>query len=145
MKSNGMTLLLVVLCLALWATTPAQAQHERVIYDRTEVLIADLGEQAAGRIGRLGAGLLAKIATEAVDTLDVELFVYHNYHLFSTTTLDGQVVSLGVFHRVLISSSYDAEDVVLALARSPWGQPERVARTDLPSLAGEVLGLVLGQ
>ena len=88
---------------------------------------------------------MAKIATKPLDTLDVELFVYHNYYPFATTALDGHIVSLGVSHRMGISTNCDAEKMVPALARSPWGQSERVVRSNLPSLAGEVLGSILGQ
>ena len=141
MKRNRRLMILLILCLVLGLTNPGQEQHERAVYARTEALIANMGQQAAGLLGRLAAGILARIATEAVDTLDLGLFSYHNYVLFSTMELDGQMVSVGIVGRVLVSADYGVEDVVLALLRSPQGGGMEPT-LPLSELVGDVLGYI---
>ena len=67
-------------------TNPSHETHKQTVYK-------SMAAEAT-------AAALGKIAVDLLGDVDVVPLQYHNYFLFSTTTLHGETKSLGVFSRV---------------------------------------------
>ena len=80
-------LVLVVICAILALTNPSIETHKDVVYT-----------SAAAKVTK--SELLGKIAADVLGSVDVIPLSYHNYLLFSTTTLDDETASIGLFSHV---------------------------------------------
>jgi len=81
---------LVVLIVAgavLFFTNPGHDAHKQVVY-------------AATASEMTGSDTLGKIAVDLLGKTDVLPLTYNNYYVFSTTTLNDEVKSIGVLSRV---------------------------------------------
>ena len=78
---------LFVLVLVLGITNPGQDAHRKVVYTSvaTEKTKSDV---------------LGKIAADLLGNREVVPLTYNNYFLFSTTTLNGKLTSVGLGSRV---------------------------------------------
>ena len=102
MRLANVMLVLIVLGMVLCLTNPTQAAHKEAIYRYAQEAAADQGELLAGSLGRFVAGLLTRVATENLDSWNLLGFRYDNYLLFSTVSIDGQLVSIGLLKQVLV-------------------------------------------
>jgi hypothetical protein len=80
-------LLVIVVAAVLLVTNPGQDAHKQVVY-------AALAGQATQ------SELLEKVAADVLEKVDVVPLTYHNYYVYSTTTLNGEVKSVGALRRV---------------------------------------------
>lgn len=80
-------LILVVFCAVLALTNPNHQAHKDVVY-------------ATAAAKATESELLGKIAADLLGAVDVIPLEYHNYVLFSTTTLRDETASVGLFARV---------------------------------------------
>jgi len=80
-------LLVIVACAVLAATNPTQDSHRKAVYESVAV-----SKTQSEFLGKIAAGVLGD-----VDVLPMQ---YNNYFLFSTTTMNGDTVSVGGFSRV---------------------------------------------
>ncbi len=80
-------LLILAGAIALAFTNPGKAAHEKVVCDKMP--------NHAGM-----DGLMGRIAGSVLGELDVVPLEYHNYVLFSTTTLKDKTVSIGFLQSV---------------------------------------------
>lgn len=78
---------LIVICSMLVLTNPSHETHKNIVY-----------ESAASEATK--SEMLGKIASDLLGGVDVVPLNYNNYFLFSTTTLNGETVSVGVLSRV---------------------------------------------
>lgn len=78
---------LIVICGMLVVTNPSHETHRNLVY-----------ESAAAEATK--SEKLGKIAANLLGGVDVIPLSYNNYFLFSTTTLNGETVSVGVLSRV---------------------------------------------
>lgn len=78
---------LVVICGMLVLTNPSHETHKNVVY-----------EVATSQATK--SDMLGKIAADLLGGVDVIPLGYNNYFLFSTTTLNGETVSVGMLSRV---------------------------------------------
>lgn len=78
-------LIIIVALLAL--TNPSHETHKKVVY-----------ASAAAKVTK--SELLSKIAVDVLESVDVIPLAYHNYFLFSTTTLDDERTSVGICSHV---------------------------------------------
>jgi hypothetical protein len=78
---------LIILCGVLAFTNPGQDAHRKTFYASVAT------EKAKSEV-------LGKIAADVLGDVDLVPLKYNNYFLFSTTTLNGEMVSVGVFSRV---------------------------------------------
>ena len=80
-------LLIVAGAIALAFTNPGKEAHEKVVCDK-------MPNQAGME------GFVARVAGGVLDNLDVLPLEYHNYVIFSTTTLRDKTVSIGFLRKV---------------------------------------------
>ncbi len=80
-------LLLIVACAVLLVTNPGYEAHKQVVY-------------TAAATDAVQSTVLAKIAVDLLGKTEVVALVYNNYYLGSTTTLNGEIKSVGAFSRV---------------------------------------------
>ncbi len=80
-------LLLIVVGAVLFFTNPNHEAHKQVIYTATAT-------QATN------SETLGKIAVDLLGKTDVLPLTYNNYFVYSTTTLNGEVRSIGAFSKV---------------------------------------------
>jgi hypothetical protein len=80
-------LALVVLCAVLALTNPNHEAHKDVVFTSAVARVTD-------------SKLVGKIAADVLGSVDVVPLKYHNYFLFSTTTLRGETASIGLFTHV---------------------------------------------
>ena len=71
----------------LFFTNPGHEAHKQVVYTATAT-------QAAN------SETLGKIAVDLLGKTDVLPLTYNNYFVYSTTTLNGEVKSVGAFSKV---------------------------------------------
>jgi hypothetical protein len=85
--------LVVVMALA----NPSEEAHKQAVYNA-------LGEAVSQQVdsqGPVGA-LVGKAATTVARRLDLPIFEYHNYVLFSTTSIQGRTASYGFLGNVIV-------------------------------------------
>ena len=80
-------LALVVICAVLALTNPNHQTHKDIVYASAAARATD-------------SKLLGKIAADVLGAVDVVPLKYHNYFLFSTTTLHDETASIGLFSHV---------------------------------------------
>lgn len=80
-------LAVVVICAVLAVTNPNHQTHKDIVY-------------ASAAAKATQSELLIKIAADVLGAVDVIPLTYHNYFLFSTTTLNGERASIGLFSHV---------------------------------------------
>jgi hypothetical protein len=80
-------LAIIVLCAVSALTNPAQDFHKKAVYTKVAT------EKAQ-------SGLLGKIAVDLLGEHEILPLSYNNYILFSTTTLNGELSSVGIFSQV---------------------------------------------
>lgn len=78
---------MIVLCAVSAFTNPAQDFHRKAVYTKVAT------EKAQ-------SGLLGKIAVDLLGEHELMPLSYNNYVLFSTTTLNGEISSVGCFSQV---------------------------------------------
>jgi hypothetical protein len=78
---------LIVLLAVMAITNPGQEAHKKVVYESIAASKTD-------------SEVLGKIAADLLGNADVLPMTYNNYYLLSTTTVQGQMASVGVFSRV---------------------------------------------
>ena len=102
MRLASLILAVIVLGMVLCLTNPTEAEHKEAIYRYAEQAAADRGERLAGSPGRVVATVLARVATDVVDSWNLLGLRYDNYLLFSTVSLDDELVSIGVLRQVAV-------------------------------------------
>jgi len=80
-------LVLIIACAVLFFTNPGHDAHKQVVY-------ANAAAQATQ------SEVLGKIAVDLLGNTEVVPLTYNNYYVCSTTTLNGEVKSVGAFSRV---------------------------------------------
>jgi hypothetical protein len=80
-------LLLIIACIVLAVTNPSQDLHRKAVYE--SVVAANTKHEV---LGKIAAGVRGE--------KDSVLLQYNNYWIFSTTTLDGNTVSVGALSHV---------------------------------------------
>lgn len=80
-------LALIVLGGVLVVTNPSQEAHKKVVY-------ASAASEATH------SEVLGNIAADVLENVNLVPLGYHNYYLFSTTTIHGKTASVGVCSRV---------------------------------------------
>ncbi len=94
-----LVLLLIGVVVVSAVTNPKKSTHTNMIYS---TLGEAAGQQLAGNTG----GFLGKLFGQSVGTLsnwlDVSLFEYHNYIVFSTTSLGGKVITVGYLSNITV-------------------------------------------
>ena len=81
------TLVLIVACVVLFFTNPSHDAHRQVVY-------TNAAAQA------VQSEVLGKIAVDLLGKTDVVPLSYHNYYVCSTTSLNGETRSIGMFSHV---------------------------------------------
>ncbi len=103
------TFILIALVLFLVLTNPSRESHNRKILTHIgQVAGQDLGQE----MGRIIGGILGQTLGELTNIIDVNLFEYHNLLLFSTTTINGRMTSIGFFGNVFITVQDDEWDTL---------------------------------
>ena len=78
----------LVICLAALAiTNPGQEAHKKVVYESIAA-------------SKTHSETLGKIAADMLGNTDLLPMTYNNYYVLSTTTVQGQTASVGMFSRV---------------------------------------------
>jgi hypothetical protein len=80
-------LLVIVACAVLFVTNPNQDSHRKAVYESIAA-------------SKTQSEFLGRIAADFLGDVDVLPLKYNNYYLFSTTTMNGDTVSVGGFSRV---------------------------------------------
>ena len=80
-------LVLIVACAVFFFTNPGRDSHKQVVY-------------TAAATQATQSEVLGKIAVDLLGKTEVVPLTYHNYYLCSTTTLNNETRSVGVFSRV---------------------------------------------
>lgn len=113
-SKNGCMIFLAILVVAaillLITTNPSKEAHNNKIYT---VLGQTVGQKLGGELGRVLGGLLGRGVGNLTNSIDMSVFEYHDYLLFSTTTLSNQVVSLGILDNVFMIMPADQIGVIL--------------------------------
>ena len=78
---------LMVLCAVLALTNPNQDAHRKAVYESVAA-------------SKTRSEVLGKIAADVLGNIDALPLTYNNYYLFSTTVLNGQTASAGIFSPV---------------------------------------------
>ena len=78
---------MIVVCAVLVFTNPSQDAHKRTVLTSTATEAAN-------------SKVLGKLARALLENVDVVPLQYHNYYLFSTTSLNGKTESIGIFSHV---------------------------------------------
>ena len=89
---------IIVLCLILAATNPSEHQHQRVLLHEVSI---DVGSDIAGDVGGFFGQIIGNFVGEGLENLNVSLFHYNNFILFSTITIRGEIVSFGILGQVI--------------------------------------------
>ncbi len=94
---KALLLAVVVLVVAMALTNPSEETHKQAVYNA-------LGEAISQQIGSQGpvGALVGKAATTVARRLDLPIFEYHNYVLFSTTSIQGRTASVGILGQVIV-------------------------------------------
>ncbi len=90
-------LVVVALVVVMALTNPSEDAHKQAVYNALGQVVS----QQVDSQGALGA-LAGKVATTVASRLDLPVFEYHNYVLFSTTSIQGRTVSVGVLGQVIV-------------------------------------------
>lgn len=94
MKGCSVVIIILVLaCVVLFITNPPMEDHKQALFDTLRTA-ASQGGMVSGILGNLGVGI--------VEELNVLPFTYENYLLFSTLSLDGEMLSIGFLGNVFI-------------------------------------------
>lgn len=80
---------------------------------------------------------LGKVTDEMVDQIGVSLFTYHNYYLFSTTSLNDKTISVGVFNSVFMVAPVD--DWARGLIQTAMNKLRNYINNSLPNLLPNLL------
>lgn len=78
---------LVILMAVLAITNPGEDAHKKVVYESIAA-------------SKTHSDFLGKIAANMLGNSDVVPVTYNNYYVLSTTTVQGQMASVGMFSRV---------------------------------------------
>ena len=78
---------LVILLGVMAVTNPNQDAHRKIVYESVAA-------------AKTNSAVLGKIAADVLGNADVLPMTYNNYYLLSTTTVNGQTASVGMFSRV---------------------------------------------
>jgi len=87
------TLLLVAVAIGAASTNPGEEDHKKVVCDK---MSAGAGME----------GLMGKVAGSLIGDLDLVPIKYHNYGVFSTTTVRDKTTSVG-FLRIVRATDWD--------------------------------------
>ena len=82
-----MGLALMILLVVMAVTNPNQDAHRKIVYESVAA-------------SKTHSEVLGKIAADVLGNADVLPMTYNNYYLLSTTTVNGQTASVGIFSRV---------------------------------------------
>ncbi len=102
----GCLVLLIIGVVVVFAiTNPQKDAH-------TNKLFSTIGEVAGQKFAGDTGGLLGKVFGQSVgiisDMLDISMFEYHNYIVFSTTSYKGQVITVGYLTNIKVVADVDA-------------------------------------
>ena len=78
---------LIILLLVMAVTNPNQDAHRKIVYE--SIAASQTNSEVWG-----------KIAADVLGNADILPMTYNNYYLLSTTTVQGQTASVGIFSRV---------------------------------------------
>ena len=78
---------LIILLAVLAITNPGQDAHKKAVYESIAA-------------SKTQSGFLGKIAADILGASDVLPMTYNNYYVLSTTTVQGQTASIGMFSHV---------------------------------------------
>ncbi|MDO4195679.1 MAG: hypothetical protein Q4D33_05945 [Prevotellaceae bacterium] len=111
MKKIIFLLIIAAIVAGGWFTNPTIEQHREKVEDIARIAITSTleDEVKANNGGLLGTIITAFVGDKIVEK-GVEAFVgnkmeYHDYLLGSTATIDGHVVSVGVFGKVFTANA----------------------------------------
>lgn len=94
--------ILAGVAMVLAATNPSAASHNDALHREVRSTLRRAVDGEANGLGRIASSAFQRLGGDAVLDLlfDVE---YENFMLFSRTTMDGDVVSVGVLGNVFVS------------------------------------------
>ncbi len=101
----GLLAVVIIVAVVIFAmTNPSKAAHNTAI-------ATSLGKAAGQQLGGDTGGLLGQLLGGTLGTIgnlvDFSPFAYHNYLVFSTTSLQGQVISVGYLSSVRVVAPVD--------------------------------------
>ena len=95
----GLIVVLVLAILTLAITNPSEKIHNQAIYSHVGKVA---GQALAGDIGGLVGRLLGGAVGNLVNSIDLTIFEYNNYILFSTTEFNDEIITFGILGNVRI-------------------------------------------
>lgn len=99
-----LVLLFIGVIVVFTLTNPKKNSHTNKIYS---AIGEAAGQQLAGNTGGFIGSLFGKAVSTIADWYDVSLFEYHNYIVFSTTTLNGQLITVGYLSNVKVVAPFE--------------------------------------